>query len=800
MSGWALPAAAAAFGLGVLAAGDRVAPRLGAMALLLGATLLVVRLASGARREASSSLLLAAAGLVGRVEPAGERERILAAAGLPTGPRGPPDPSRRWRAVALVCGFLLLGGGWQMVRRATAPSLGALDGRHVEFRATAAGDLRRYEFGWGLEATVERVADEGGARAASLRVWLSGGYPAPRVEAGVPVAGSGRIESLRDQAGFGRYLASRGLVGIVSVSRVEVLGPPRSMPMRAANGARAAFRRAAFAVLPGREAALLLGLSIGDTERMHREVEEDFRATGLGHLLAVSGSNVALFLAPVLSLAAALRLPRPLRLVAGAVAVAFFVLVTRWEPSVLRAGAMAGLGLAALWAGRPRSTAGALGAAVLVLLAADPGLAASLGFQLSVAATAGLAAMAGPLAARLRWLPRPLALAAAATLSAQIAVSPLLLLHFGVVPTVTVLANLLAAPAVAPALFGGLAAAGAQMAWPGAGRPLGHLATLPLEYLAVVADRLARFPLPAVVGTAPALPLAAAALAALCAWRVRRGRRPVGLAAVAIAVAALGFAPSAGPIGGHGLTVTFLDVGQGDAAVIRSPGGATVLIDAGPEEDEVALDLARLGVRRLDLAAASHAHADHVEGFPAVLARFPVSVFLDPGCPAESPSYRRLLAALDDEGVTVRHPRGGDRFVVGDLVVDVLGPDRCAHAEGPNDDSLVLRIAVGGGSVLFPGDAEVAAQQDLLDDGDAVAADVLKVPHHGGDTSLPAFFEAARASMGVVSVGDNDYGHPVPSVLASLRSAGMAVLRTDLEGDVTLRVSGRGVLVESAAA
>lgn len=798
MSGWVLPGAAAAFGLGVLGV-DQGDPRLGALALVLGAALLVLRLLWGARREASSVDLLSAAGLLGDMPAPGERERMLAAAGIHPGPRAPPHDPAPWKAVVFLVGFLLLGVGWRIVRDAAAPSLGPLDGRHLEFRATAAGDLRRYEFGWGLEAMLERVVEDGRPRAVALRVWLSGGDPAPRVEAGVPVEGSGRIESLGSRTGFGRYLASRGVVGIVSVTRAEPRGPPRSIAMRAANAARAAFRRAAFDVLPAREAALLLGLSIGDTARMHPEVEEDFRATGLGHLLAVSGSNVALFLAPVLSLAAAFRLPRSLRLVTGAVAVGFFVLLTRWEPSVLRAGAMAGLGLTALWAGRPRSTAGVLGAAVLALLIVDPGLAASLGFQLSVTATAGLAAMAGPLAARLRWLPRPVALAAAATLSAQIAVSPLLLLHFGVVPTVTVLANLLAAPAVAPALFGGLTAAAGALVWPAAGRLLGPVAALPIEYLAGVADRLARFPLPSVVGSGALLPVVAAALGMLSAWRLRRGRRPVGLAAAAIAVAVLGFGPPAARVPGAGLTVTFLDVGQGDAAVVRSPAGATIVVDAGPEDDEVAVDLARLGVRRIDLAAASHAHADHVEGFPAVLARLPVSLFLEPGCPADSPSYRRLLAALTDEGVAVRHPRGGDRFVVGDMTVDVLGPDRCMHADGPNDDSLVLRISVGDGSVLFPGDAEVPAQQDLLDDGDPVAVDVLKVPHHGGDTSLPAFFQVAAASVAVVSVGENDYGHPVPSVLAALRAAGMAVIRTDLEGDVTLRMSEGGVLVESAS-
>lgn len=549
-------------------------------------------------------------------------------------------------------------------------------------------------------------------------------------------------------------------------------------------------------VLPGREAGLLLGLSIGDTSSMDPEVEEDFRATGLGHLLAVSGSNVAMFLAPVLGLVMAVRLGRGMRLVVGLVAVTFFVLLTRWEPSVLRAGAMAGLALAGVWAGRPRSTGGLLGAAVLGLLIADPALAGAVGFQLSVAATVGLAAMAGPLAARLGTLPRPLALSLAATLGAQFAVTPLLLLRFGVVPTVTVLANVLAFPAVPVALFLGVVAAGLALVLPGLGAAAGRLAAVPLAYLAGVADRMARFPLPSVTASDVVTPVAVGAGVVLLGLWLRRGRRPAGVAAAVVAVALLGWSavPAAGPP--ETLTVTFLDVGQGDAAVVRTPEGGAVLVDAGPEPEEVAIDLARLGVRRIDLAVATHAHADHLEGFPAVLARFPVGLLIEPGCPEESPSYARLLSAVADEKVPLRHPRDGAEFRVGRLRVEVLGPDRCA-ADSTNDDSLVLRLLYGDGSILFTGDAEVPAQEELLADGDPVVADILKVPHHGGDTSTEAFFDAVDADVAVVSTGPNDYGHPVPSVLSALRRRGMLVVRTDLAGDVTVRFGPEGLLLES---
>jgi competence protein ComEC len=670
----------------------------------------------------------------------------------------------------------------------------------VTFKGSAATDVRLLDAGWAVEAGLDLVRLGDRSMPLDVRVWVSGDGPAPPLEAGQPLLGAGVLDPVdTDGSGFDEYLRARGAAGTVRVTELRPLGPPTNPAMRLANRVRAFLRQGSFAAMPARQAALLLGLSIGDTSRMDPEVEEDFRATGLTHLLAVSGSNVAMFLAPALALAGLMRARLTARVLVGAAAVGFFALLTRWEPSVLRASAMASIALVGVWAGRPRSTAAALGGAVLFLLAVDPGLAASTGFQLSVAATAGLAALAGPLASRLRRLPRSVAVAAAATVSAQLAVTPLLLLHFGVVPTVTLVANMLAFPAVGAALLAGLIASVASAVWTSAGELCGRLAGLPLGYLIGLSDRLARWPLPALTGTGPFPAAAAALLALLAALRLRRGRRPVGLVAVAMAIAALawGSAPGAGPP--ETLTVTFLAVGQGDAAVVRTPDGATVLIDAGPDHHQVSSDLAALGVRRIDLAVASHAHADHIEGFPAVLARFPVALLIEPGCPAESPSYRRLLEALADEEVPVAHPRGGQSLAVGRLRVEILGPDRCSPGGSePNDDSLVLRLTLGMQSVLFPGDAEVPAQLDLLADGDPVRASVLKVPHHGGDTSDVSFFDAVDAVVAVVSTGPNFYGHPVPGVLRSLRAEGMAVYRTDLEGDVTVGFRPGGVVVESA--
>jgi competence protein ComEC len=814
--GWVLPFAAASFGLGALALGDSLGRSAGLAAAVSGLAVMgavTAHARSAERRTRRADALLGAAGLLPREpgQPPSPRDRILQAAGITDGEGEPRDrrhagPSPAWPALAALVALALLGAGWAAVRAPPIDVLSALDGRRVAFRGTAASDIRKLETGWSLDASVRRLMLPGRDPVQvdlSARLWLSGRGDPPPSDLGERVDVDGTLQAIRPgEGGFAEYLRDRGLAASVSVATIDVLKKPASPVLRLANAAREAFREGASVALPRREAGLLLGLAIGDTSGMDPEVEEDFRASGLGHLLAVSGSNVAMFLAPLLAVAAAMRASSATRLLLGIAGVAFFAMLTRWEPSVLRASAMAGLALAGSFAGRPRSSAPLLGGAVLLLLVGDPWLVRSVGFQLSVAATAGIVALAGPLASRLWWLPRPVALAAAATLGAQVAVTPLLLLRFGVVPTATLLANLLAFPAVPLSLLGGLAAAGAANVWVPAGRLVGGMAELPLRYVEGVADRLARAPLPQVVSEGVALPAIVAILAGVAVWRLRRGRRPVG-GLVALLVVGAFLWPAGGRAGPpSALTVTFLDVGQGDAAVVRTPDGATVLIDSGPDDQEVARELARLGVRRIDLVVVSHAHADHVNGFPAIFARFPVALLIEPGCPHDAPQYRRMLESARSEEIPVRNPRGGERLEVGSLTIEVLGPEVCSGDE-PNDNSLVLLLHPAGdadprSSVLFTGDAEEPAQRDLLADGDPVAAAVLKVPHQGGATSTEEFFHAVGAEVAVVSVGPNEYGHPVPWVLAALRRTGAIVLRTDQSGDVTVRFGPQGVLVESA--
>ena len=274
------------------------------------------------------------------------------------------------------------------------------------------------------------------------------------------------------------------------------------------------------------------------------------------------------------------------------------------------------------------------------------------------------------------------------------------------------------------------------------------------------------------------------------------GRLLALLVALALTVASLLGAQAAE------LAVTFFDIGQGDSALIVSPTGKRVLIDGGPPEagERLLAALAAHHIDLLDLIILTHPHADHLGGLKKVVGALPVRMFLDSGYPSTSPVYGGLLSILSARGVAVKQAAAGRQIDLGGgALLTLLGPPTpwlTNTRSDVNANSVVARLSFQGRSALFTGDAEPETERWLLAQSPAGAAgagllraEILKVPHHGGRfSSTLQFLQAVAPRLAVISVGaTNDYGHPTPEALARLAQVGARVLRTDQDGEVTVR-------------
>jgi competence protein ComEC len=553
--------------------------------------------------------------------------------------------------------------------------------------------------------------------------------------------------------------------------------------------------------LPDDAGGLLPGLVVGDVSRLDPGLADDFRTTGMTHLNAVSGANVAIVLGVVLFAVRWVRAGPVVKALVCAVALAGFVLLARPSPSVMRAAMMGAIGLIGLASGRPRAALPALAGGVALLIGYDPELAADPGFTLSVLATAGLLLLAPAWRDALRrkgwpgWAAEALAVPAAA----QVACGPVIAGISGTVSLVAVPANLIVVPAIAPATLLGIAAAVLSPVWAQGAAFAAWLGYWPAKWLVLVATYGARVPagaLPWPAGVFGALLLAVITIALLVAARRPVVRRLVAVVALGGMLGALPVRVLASGWPPRQWVVVVCDVGQGDAIVLPAGSGRAVVIDAGPEPDAVDHCLRRLGVRQVVLFVASHFHADHVGGVAGVFRGRTVSAVAGPDWPEPVGGRSEVVAAAGRRPLHVIRP--GWSYAVGGLELTALGPFEVLHGTNsdPNNNSLVLRARVDGETVLLPGDAETEEQDELLNHlgPGAMRADVLKVAHHGSAYQEPRFLDAVDPEVALVSVGkDNDYGHPNAGLLARLARGGARVLRTDQAGDLAAVVTSAGL-------
>ncbi len=688
-----------------------------------------------------------------------------------------------------------------------------------------------------------------------------------------------RVEAPEGKSGSGfdqkRWLRQQG---VCTVLKVVDAGSLSVMGRR--GGAAGAFDRLRVAAQQhlslgpdARVNEVMQGVVTGDTVGIDKDWLEAFRRSGTAHMLSVSGLHVASLAAIMIGIARLLRAPRWVGFILAATAALLMIPFMGPSPPIIRAAVMIIIVLLGRWVGRGRDQWQILALAAVVILAINPFALFDVGFQLSFSALAGLMALGPPFQRLFGRMPAVVGANLAVSLAAGLGTAPVALAQFGRTSLVSPLANLLVVPTL-PVVTGlGMASVLAGLLWHGFSIALDTLASLPMMWTVLISRLAAVFPvlesrhlgralavaaggalvLPAALaltGRAVRLPLGVRSqfLSSQLGWvrRHRPGGRALAWAAGALLVTiggASGFA--AHEAGAHGVRaaqmvfggrtwpdqaeVRVLDIGQGNAVLVRTPEHHAVLFDAGPKGCDLAGQLRSLGVHKLDAVVISHPHADHFAGLLEVVEEVEVAALIDniqivaagPRGPpmsggdtftdagGEALQYLALREAIVARGGEYVFAGTGSSVTLDGLVVRFFAPPkpltmsmgdepweergRAPSGDDLNAASLVALLSVDGIDVLLPGDAEA----DTLARYGLPPVEILVVSHHGSRGAVSSeMLERLSVRIGIISVGaDNSFGHPDGSTVAMLEEGVDTVLRTDTNGWVSCRLNGELISV-----
>ena len=513
----------------------------------------------------------------------------------------------------------------------------------------------------------------------------------------------------------------------------------------------------------GDSGALIPGMVLGDTSLQSATFKNEMRRSGLTHLVAVSGANFAIVSTFILYLMQFIFRKIPLRLGATAIFLIAFIALVRPSPSVLRAAAMAAVLLIAQGTHRGRDSLPALGFAIAAVVVADPWQVRDPGFALSVLATAGLLIAAPRLVEKFSTvMPKPLAIVIATPLAATLFCAPVIVAISGQLSLMSIVANVLAAPAVAPITIVGFVAGLISPAIPS----LSHLLLWCVKPLAAWVAWIA-----SVISDYSVITFATGAkgffiIATVLALGYFFNRKIVVTALlILIAISWLLRFP------GGDWQIANCDVGQGDSMVVNLGGHRAIVIDTGP--DPIAEDrcLHQLGIKKIELLILTHVHADHVGGVDGAL------------------RDRTVVAQwFGNVRAGTRATFASDR---GPVTVDVLWPQgqwADEQINDPNNSSIAVVLRTRDFSLFAGGDMEPLTQAQIATLVGRV--DIYKVCHHGSRFQDESFTRALSPAISVISVGaGNSYGHPAPETIQSLTRLGSRVLRTDLDGAIAIRAN-----------
>lgn len=631
----------------------------------------------------------------------------------------------------------------------------------------------------------------------------------------------------RNPGGFdyGEYLEKQEVSGLFSASEARALGKKRGDWLTAAIiiPLRQRIRQAINSYLDGDPASLLSGLLLGERRHLSERVRAAFSDTGTAHVLAVSGLHVGLVALILIAFLRACRLPKRAGYIASMVGLGLYAWLTGGSPSVVRATIMAVAVMVGLLNERRGSGLNMLGLAGMVILCFWPQALATPGFQLSFAATFGILVLAPRLqilASGLgapplvkNWILMPLAVSAAA----QLATAPIIAWYFHRVPLISLLANLIVVPLAGAVLSLGLAAVLASAIHHGLAGPMMASAYGASWLMLKAVDLFSGWGRLAVAWPRPdygQISIYLLILSLLFAWsRLGRWRFRVAVGLLALANLIIWKQALAGP---PPLQIYYLDVGQGDAAVIKFPNGRVMAIDAGQGGESQAgaagrrYDAGRkvivpflryLGISTIDDFLITHADADHCGGLAAVLEAVRIKRLITTQHFSSKPLYVEALRTAEHKGVRIDSLCGYDTL---DGIWPVRGfiYSRPDTVENGNESSLICYLRYGDEKFFFSGDMGPELQGHLYRQGLLTPCTVLKVPHHGArHNNGPGLARAIRPESAVISVGEhNRFGHPSPQALSNYSHIGARVWRTDHQGAVIIDCHGQRCRISSMLA
>jgi competence protein ComEC len=555
--------------------------------------------------------------------------------------------------------------------------------------------------------------------------------------------------------------------------------------------------------LSGDARELLPGLILGDTRNQSLSLSQDMKNSGLTHLTAVSGGNIAILLLAIIWLGQKLRFTIKKQIVTGLFTLIIFALLVRTEPSVVRASLMGAISLLGLFTGTRRHGISALVTTICVALLLDPNLAVSWGFCLSVFATAGLLVFTRPFANKISELvpriPESLSVLIAVALSAQISTVGLIAGFSGQITLWSIPANLLASPVIPfVTILGYLSLVFSNFYTPFA-YIFGYLASIFANWIGFLAHYFASqdssiVHVPkGIIGfllISFIMALSASLFFLIAKTKIEHKRTlSISLFLILICLVVLKTKePKNWPI--TDWQFVMCDVGQGDGLVLRDSTGKVLVVDVGPNGQLMNDCLKKLGVKTIDVLMLTHFHADHVEGLELVKNRHKINkVYLTW---VEDPIYevertRQLL-----NGIQTSHITSGEVISLGEMKIQCLWPTRIKMnlSSIPNNASLVNLVTIKNASFLLTGDIEPPAQEAIQKLWKIPHVDVVKVPHHGSKFQDANFPKWTRARLALISVGqENSYGHPAKLTLDLYRDSGMQVLSTDEVGSIAIGIS-----------